>query len=166
MQVSTIHTPPDTFIRRGVQIPLKNRYMKKTKDTLSGILCLLVAETGFEPRDLRVMSPTSYQAALLRDIYLRTLLSACELYHYNYMFVKGFYSKFLNLFLFSLLRQLSTHNTTKTLSIKDVHFHKNIMPTLFKYNIFLKVFKVQRKFKFSLLTFRQNSFRILICYII
>ena len=32
------------------------------------MLCL-VAETGFEPRDLRVMSPTSYQAAPLRDIY-------------------------------------------------------------------------------------------------
>ena len=30
---------------------------------------LLVAEVGFEPHDLRVMSPTSYQAALLRDIY-------------------------------------------------------------------------------------------------
>ena len=30
---------------------------------------ILVAETGFEPRDLRVMSPTSYQAAPLRDIY-------------------------------------------------------------------------------------------------
>ena len=28
----------------------------------------LVAEMGFEPHDLRVMSPTSYQAALLRDI--------------------------------------------------------------------------------------------------
>ena len=30
----------------------------------------LVAEVGFEPHDLRVMSPTSYQAALLRDIKL------------------------------------------------------------------------------------------------
>ena len=30
-------------------------------------LCL-VAEAGFEPHDLRVMSPTSYQAAPLRDI--------------------------------------------------------------------------------------------------
>ena len=29
----------------------------------------LGAEAGFEPRDLRVMSPTSYQAALLRDIF-------------------------------------------------------------------------------------------------
>ena len=28
----------------------------------------LVAEVGFEPHDLRVMSPTSYQAALLRDM--------------------------------------------------------------------------------------------------
>ena len=28
----------------------------------------LVAEKGFEPHDLRVMSPTSYQAALLRDM--------------------------------------------------------------------------------------------------
>ena len=28
----------------------------------------MVAEVGFEPHDLRVMSPTSYQAALLRDI--------------------------------------------------------------------------------------------------
>ena len=30
----------------------------------------MVAEVGFEPHDLRVMSPTSYQAALLRDILL------------------------------------------------------------------------------------------------
>ena len=29
---------------------------------------LLVAEMGFEPHDLRVMSPTSYQTAPLRDI--------------------------------------------------------------------------------------------------
>ena len=28
----------------------------------------MVAGVGFEPHDLRVMSPTSYQAALLRDI--------------------------------------------------------------------------------------------------
>ena len=28
----------------------------------------MVAEAGFEPHDLRVMSPTSYQAAPLRDI--------------------------------------------------------------------------------------------------
>mgnify|MGYP007098454460 CR=1 FL=1 len=30
----------------------------------------MVAEMGFEPHDLRVMSPTSYQAAPLRDIKL------------------------------------------------------------------------------------------------
>ncbi len=28
----------------------------------------MVAGVGFEPHDLRVMSPTSYQAALPRDI--------------------------------------------------------------------------------------------------
>ena len=33
----------------------------------------LVAEVGFEPHDLRVMSPTSYQAALLRDIHFSSL---------------------------------------------------------------------------------------------
>ena len=33
-----------------------------------GLLSFLVAEVGFEPHDLRVMSPTSYQAALLRDM--------------------------------------------------------------------------------------------------
>ena len=53
---------------------------------------MLVAEVGFEPHDLRVMSPTSYQAALLRDIYLCPLLSAYALYHYYYMFVKWFYA--------------------------------------------------------------------------
>ena len=34
---------------------------------LAGVL-RLVAGVGFEPHDLRVMSPTSYQAALPRDI--------------------------------------------------------------------------------------------------
>ena len=34
----------------------------------------LVAGVGFEPHDLRVMSPTSYQAALPRDI---ELLAEC-----------------------------------------------------------------------------------------
>ena len=33
-----------------------------------GLLLFLVAEAGFEPHDLRVMSPTSYQAAPLRDM--------------------------------------------------------------------------------------------------
>ena len=40
----------------------------KKKSSPIGLLFFLVAETGFEPRDLRVMSPTSYQAALLRDM--------------------------------------------------------------------------------------------------
>ena len=33
-------------------------------------LAFLVAGVGFEPHDLRVMSPTSYQAALPRDMKL------------------------------------------------------------------------------------------------
>ena len=40
----------------------------KEKADASHLLFLLVAEVGFEPHDLRVMSPTSYQAALLRDM--------------------------------------------------------------------------------------------------
>ncbi len=31
---------------------------------------LFIAGVGFEPHDLRVMSPTSYQTALSRDIFL------------------------------------------------------------------------------------------------
>ena len=35
---------------------------------LVGVACLMVAGAGFEPYDLRVMSPMSYQTALPRDI--------------------------------------------------------------------------------------------------
>ena len=35
----------------------------------------LVAEVGFEPHGLRVMSPTSYQTAPLRDIWCRKPVS-------------------------------------------------------------------------------------------
>ena len=41
---------------------------KNEKSSPFGLLSFLVAEVGFEPHGLRVMSPTSYQAALLRDI--------------------------------------------------------------------------------------------------
>ena len=40
----------------------------KNKTNHKGWFCFLVAEMGFEPHDLRVMSPTSYQTAPLRDI--------------------------------------------------------------------------------------------------
>ena len=45
----------------------KHTVAKEKADAMH-LLFLLVAEVGFEPHDLRVMSPTSYQAALLRDI--------------------------------------------------------------------------------------------------
>ena len=41
---------------------------KKEKHTTRVCFSFLVAGVGFEPHDLRVMSPTSYQAALPRDI--------------------------------------------------------------------------------------------------
>ena len=43
---------------------------RKTQPSLMGQLSFLVAEMGFEPHDLRVMSPASYQTAPLRDIKL------------------------------------------------------------------------------------------------
>ena len=51
----------------------KSPFLIKKKKALEAICYkgfYLGAEAGFEPRDLRVMSPTSYQAALLRDISL------------------------------------------------------------------------------------------------
>ena len=40
----------------------------KRKSRCCCICLCVVAEMGFEPHDLRVMSPTSYRTALLRDI--------------------------------------------------------------------------------------------------
>ena len=40
----------------------------KTPENVLFTGVFLVAEVGFEPHDLRVMSPTSYQAALPRDM--------------------------------------------------------------------------------------------------
>ena len=54
--------------RSAHHVPLAEHIVPKTKKQSNGLLSLLVAEVGFEPHDLRVMSPTSYQAALLRDI--------------------------------------------------------------------------------------------------
>ena len=51
----------------GLKIPtLRAKEKKKTHH--KGVFSFsLVAEMGFEPHDLRVMSPTSYQTAPLRD---------------------------------------------------------------------------------------------------
>ena len=49
-------------------------YYKHKKSNPDGLLFrVLVAEMGFEPHDLRVMSPTSYRTAPLRDIYAVSL---------------------------------------------------------------------------------------------
>ena len=56
---------------REVQTPSPTQSKKrKTQPSLVGQLSFLVAEMGFEPHDLRVMSPASYQTAPLRDIKL------------------------------------------------------------------------------------------------
>ena len=59
------------FIQKNLQLGTL-RYLfpvyNKKKNASNETFFSLVAETGFEPRDLRVMSPTSYQAAPLRDI--------------------------------------------------------------------------------------------------
>ena len=57
-------TPSGNPDVRGVQVAFQSQREKHPQ----GVLFSLVAEVGFEPHDLRVMSPTSYQAALLRDI--------------------------------------------------------------------------------------------------
>ena len=71
-----LRTPDYVRLRRGGSNPTRLSKKQKKKRHPIGYLFLLVAEVGFEPHGLRVMSPTSYQAALLRDIYLRPLLSA------------------------------------------------------------------------------------------
>ena len=61
------------LLRRSLRA--KHSFETKKKETHTEPLVqfgfLLVAEMGFEPHDLRVMSPTSYQTAPLRDIWCR-----------------------------------------------------------------------------------------------
>ena len=54
-----------------VQTLIRN---KRKQPPYGDCLFRLVAGVGFEPHDLRVMSPTSYQAALPRDIQLRKVV--------------------------------------------------------------------------------------------
>ena len=46
----------------------------------------MVAEAGFEPHDLRVMSPTSYQAAPLRDMSLYNITYGSTIVRYLFLF--------------------------------------------------------------------------------
>ena len=56
--------PPTSSVDRGFKL-----HQQKEKTNHKGWFSFLVAGVGFEPHDLRVMSPTSYQAALPRDIW-------------------------------------------------------------------------------------------------
>ena len=71
--------------------------MKKTRENLGFSAvhlfwhCFLVAEVGFEPHDLRVMSPTSYQAALLRDMnFLPVVVPVTGIEPVRYFRITGF----------------------------------------------------------------------------
>ena len=55
--------PPASSVGSGFKLT-----QQKEKTNHKGWFLFLVAGVGFEPHDLRVMSPTSYQAALPRDI--------------------------------------------------------------------------------------------------
>ena len=70
---------------RRVQTALR----AKKKTTLIGGF-FLVAEVGFEPHDLRVMSPTSYQAALLRDIWFIPMVPVTGIEPVRYFRITGF----------------------------------------------------------------------------
>ena len=64
-------TPSDRERSEGVVAQI-SACRHKTKNQPRGLVfCFMVAGVGFEPHDLRVMSPTSYQAALPRDIWCR-----------------------------------------------------------------------------------------------
>ena len=64
--------PPPQIRFKGPKV-VKHRAVpanqkERTQTTKKVIWVLLVAGVGFEPHDLRVMSPTSYQTAPSRDI--------------------------------------------------------------------------------------------------
>ena len=59
-----------SLLRRSLAIQNLPQHQENNKKDIrvDVLFVILGAEAGFEPRDLRVMSPTSYQAALLRVI--------------------------------------------------------------------------------------------------
>ena len=63
------------------------KYKKKKPLTR---LFFLVAEMGFEPHDLRVMSPTSYRTALLRDILFPVVVPVTGVEPVRYSRITGF----------------------------------------------------------------------------
>ena len=67
-------------------------YIKQNSiaEIVSTMESFLVAEVGFEPHDLRVMSPTSYQAALLRDIVSSLVVPVTGIEPVRYFRITGF----------------------------------------------------------------------------
>ena len=74
--VSFAHTATACSVRTAEAVRFKPHPRlaegkQNEKSTHKGCFFVLVAGVGFEPHDLRVMSPTSYQAALPRDMKLK-----------------------------------------------------------------------------------------------
>ena len=83
------HRPTTSSVGRDNSYP----YQKESTNLLVDAF-FLVAGVGFEPHGLRVMSPTSYQAALPRDLF------CIDIIYYTFDFVNFFiryfyYSLFL-----------------------------------------------------------------------
>ena len=66
------------------------RKQNSIAEIVSTMESFLVAEVGFEPHDLRVMSPTSYQAALLRDMVLNRMVPVTGVEPVRYFRITGF----------------------------------------------------------------------------
>ena len=92
--------------RSAHHVPLAEHIVPKTKKQSIGLLSFLVAGMGFEPHDLRVMSPTSYQAALPRDI-IFFVLSLNTLVSYHIISRLSTPFLFFYIFLFSFVRHSS-----------------------------------------------------------
>ena len=84
--VGTVTSRPRDPERNGHQY---DKYRKKIR-ILTDTDLYLVAGVGFEPHDLRVMSPTSYQTALPRDIFDLTTVPVTGLEPVRYSRITGF----------------------------------------------------------------------------
>ena len=67
-------------------------YIKQNSiaEIVSTMESFLVAGVGFEPHDLRVMSPTSYQAALPRDSFKLSVVPGTGIEPVRYFRTTGF----------------------------------------------------------------------------
>ena len=104
----------------------------------------MVAEAGFEPHDLRVMSPTSYQTAPLRDVNFLVL--------YYYSTEKSFIQAlFTNRFKLPIFQTAGRHKAAEALYLIIINSsHKSMLK--------IGSFKVYGKCHMGIITFYQKKF--------